>query len=330
MSPEAPRDENDQPPTIPGDGGAESGDGAGVDVVASEPEPSGPSVSEEAERRLLAMMPRIHVESTWAAIRTNPLFRRGVSFRRIGRIFDHPIVTPILLGLAIAASFEPAKHAVERWLVSSGRSGYLLFGVYVVAFCAYLAAMGYQRLRCQARMLELRDNGSLQELLSSGFSFDEVVLGLVFPYEIGDRLGIVAIMCFFFYESDDAFWRIVIALFALNMLWGMAREGPITTALQLQQYFSTRRLGGVWGVMLMAGVPLATWFALMAGFFFYLIPYLATRGFNVQESIIVVFIATMFVHRALERRWMIWRLKRFIRRYGGIGALMEEFLRGGR
>jgi hypothetical protein len=276
----------------------------------------------EELRTFLSGMGRLHVEQPWNQLLANPLFRRTLAIRRWEHLWQHPLLRPIVTGLFLAIMVDAVE---ERALQYAYTNASILFVIFAVSVGIYFTAMGLQRVHCGERVRELRDSGALQHYFLSGMTLDETIMGIVTPYEVGDRLGFMTMMAYFAYMTTEPFMRWVIILFiAMNVLGLMAR--PILMGPHLEQYFATQRLASVWRIMLLGGVPLAIWFALMIGIMLLLGPILVQNGASREGALIICLVLAIIINTKISQRWQRKRLANFVRRRGSIEEMLEDYL----
>jgi len=272
---------------------------------------------------------RILIEQPWSELRGNILFRRQLGVRGVVSLWRHPILRPIVLGPSIAFFLDWAARQRTWGMPTWGLFAFTIF----LGFLLYFMAEGFQRLNAHRHMLELRDSGLLSQLMVSGLRPSEVMMGLVYPYVIGDLLGIVAIMTnFAIWATPGSTLQIVLLVFIFLNLQSLFRL-PVVMGTTLEQFLQRRTIVSVWAIMLGTGVPLMIWFTTWGVGFLLLIQlnahdllpsFLADTDMQILALLAFAWIVSGKIINWWHRREII----SFIRRRGSIQHLMEEFLHG--
>ncbi len=257
----------------------------------------------------------VSIEESWSALRENPIFRRNMAPKSMRAILRNPLVR--------ALSFSVVAVLIFNALSGILPSLWLGIGVAVMFWTIVTAIQHYF---CWAELMRLSVTGTLDDYLNSGFSAEDIAIGLIYPAILSGFISYILFFSVFFYYSDSIFMRgffIFLIIFMVRRIF----SSPSLFYPDVEDYLRSRSVLALWFIGLASFVPILIWFSILYPLIFGLIWLVVLTGVKIQPDIVIIvsFFICMFISKYPLGMFHKWRLKRFYRRYSSIEDLLRKF-----
>ena len=263
-----------------------------------------------------------HLVDTWPNLKENPVFRRSTFPSSPRSFLRNPIARALFLTLLALAAFEVLQDQLGNYLVMMLSAA--VFWTLVHAIQHYFT---------WAELNSLARTGTLDQYLNTGLSPADVCMGLIQPARISDNIAVIGLVSYFLYHTNGSVpaTRLILIYVLVMVVIGLFRQ-PALFLPDVENYLRRRNPLALYFITFSTFVPTLIWFTIAWILAYWVLPGIATAtGKRIDPNlyVVAVFGGTYFLNQFPNRWFLIWRLRRFYRRYSGVDDLLAKYIEQG-